>query len=600
MRTPFGLKSSLLLATLFVAGINSQLSASQRLLNPGFEAPPAAGTTDENIAAWNPIGQGMIRATFAKNQGNYGLWLKTFELIGGGAYQDAVVVANTPYNFSAWAKYEAGFTSQDITAVDVKIDWLDTGGGTISTDGISITPQNVGTVVGPADTWTQLTLNGLMAPATADKARVSFMWDFGNIGPTNPQSFFFDDVLLDGAGPNLGGAIWLNDASGDWNIPANWSSGTVPNAVGAEAQLLGILTAPHTIYSDTPVTIGSLVFDNANTYVIAGAGSMTMDVATGANSINVVNGSHKINLPLTLLDNTTATIASGATLTIADPLTLSGGSALTVTGGGTLNIISTVTNAAVASMIVNNGTINAHMDLTNKTNVSASTGTVNFLASQHLNNLTGASGTVTLASGKKLIRANTVTMSGTSRLDLNDGRLIIDYAVTPPMASIRAQIASGRAGGAWNGPGINSSAAAADSRLAIGSAVSGVVGITSFAGESVDTSTLLVATTLKGDTNLNFVVNFDDLLALAQNYGASSKVWSQGDSDYNGSVNFDDLLALAQNYGASYLMDGSIVVDQATAANFESDWAFALSIVPEPTSLGLLAGGLIVLLRRRA
>ena len=49
----------------------------------------------------------------------------------------------------------------------------------------------------------------------------------------------------------------------------------------------------------------------------------------------------------------------------------------------------------------------------------------------------------------------------------------------------------------------------------IGSGVASVVAATSFAGEAVDGTTLLVATTLKGDTNLNFTVNFDDLLTLA-------------------------------------------------------------------------------------
>lgn len=594
------LSMSLLFAASMVAVSAMSASASQRLLNPGFEAPPSAATTDDVIAAWTPVNSGMTRATFAKNQGLYGLWMKTFQLIGGGASQEAVVVPGTPYNFSAFAKYEAGFTSQVGTLVDMKLEWLDSGGGTIGTDGITVTPETAATVVGPADTWTQLALNNLMAPASAAKARVSLMWDFGNVGAVNPQSFFFDDVLLDGAGPNLGGAIWLSDSAGDWNIPANWSSGTVPNGVGAEAQLLDIISAPRTLYSDTAVTIGSLIFDNASTYVIAGAGSMTVDVATGPGTFNVVRGNHKINLPLTLNDSTTATIASGASLTIADPLTLAGGATLTASGGGTLNIISTVNNVANATIVASGATINAHLDLTNRIALNASTGQINLLATQHLNTVAGSGGKIVLAGGRKLIRANSVTMSGTSSLDLADGRLIIDYAVTPPLASIRNQIISGRAGGAWNGNGINSSAAAADNRLAIGSAVASVVGATSFAGESVDGTTLLVGTTLKGDANLNFAVNFDDLLLLAQNYGGTSKIWSQGDSDYNSTVDFDDLLALAQNYGSAYLESGSVVTDDVLHAQFADHWALALTLVPEPATLGLLGGAVVLLARRRA
>lgn len=112
-------------------------------------------------------------------------------------------------------------------------------------------------------------------------------------------------------------------------------------------------------------------------------------------------------------------------------------------------------------------------------------------------------------------------------------------------------------------------------------------------GTSVD-----VAYTLPGDTNLDFTVNFDDLLALAQNYNGTSKVWEQGDVNYDTLVNFDDLLALAQNYNGSALEAGTLA--SAMGEGFASDWTLALSMVPEPTSLSVLAGGLLLTRRRRA
>lgn len=61
---------------------------------------------------------------------------------------------------------------------------------------------------------------------------------------------------------------------------------------------------------------------------------------------------------------------------------------------------------------------------------------------------------------------------------------------------------------------------------------------------------------LAGDTNRDRVVNFDDLLTLAQNYGQSGRTFSQGNVDYSadGTVGFDDLLLLAQNYSRSLIM----------------------------------------------
>lgn len=103
-------------------------------------------------------------------------------------------------------------------------------------------------------------------------------------------------------------------------------------------------------------------------------------------------------------------------------------------------------------------------------------------------------------------------------------------------------------------------------------------------GASVD---LLVSAT-QGDANLDGAVNFDDLLTLAQNYGAADKNWLSGDFNADTIVNFDDLLGLAQQYGAGSVSD----------AAFQADWQLARALVPEPSSVALL-GGLTLFSRRR-
>jgi len=63
------------------------------------------------------------------------------------------------------------------------------------------------------------------------------------------------------------------------------------------------------------------------------------------------------------------------------------------------------------------------------------------------------------------------------------------------------------------------------------------------------TSTVKPAT-LPADFNGDGVVNFSDLLILAQNYGTKSgATHAQGDANGDGAVNFADLLILAQEYG---------------------------------------------------
>lgn len=52
-----------------------------------------------------------------------------------------------------------------------------------------------------------------------------------------------------------------------------------------------------------------------------------------------------------------------------------------------------------------------------------------------------------------------------------------------------------------------------------------------------------------GDANQDRTVNFADLIAVAQNYGKTGKLFSQGDFNYDGVVNFADLVTVAQHYG---------------------------------------------------
>lgn len=113
-----------------------------------------------------------------------------------------------------------------------------------------------------------------------------------------------------------------------------------------------------------------------------------------------------------------------------------------------------------------------------------------------------------------------------------------------------------------------------------------------------DEASVKVTATLPGDANVDGTVNFDDLLTLAQGYGASDSTWAAGDFTGNGTADFDDLLALAQQYGSTLLANGAIVTDAAIAARFEADWSFARGLVPEP---GTLLGFVVVagIARRR-
>jgi hypothetical protein len=94
-----------------------------------------------------------------------------------------------------------------------------------------------------------------------------------------------------------------------------------------------------------------------------------------------------------------------------------------------------------------------------------------------------------------------------------------------------------------------------------------------------------------GDIDRDGVVDLDDASALLANWNAASgATWATGDFDGDGDVDEADAGMLLTNWGAS--LSGDAAVGDAPAA--------LLAIVPEPTSLSLLALGGLALLRRRS
>ena len=85
---------------------------------------------------------------------------------------------------------------------------------------------------------------------------------------------------------------------------------------------------------------------------------------------------------------------------------------------------------------------------------------------------------------------------------------------------------------------------------------------------------------MTGDTNLNGVVDFEDFLSLSTNFGTNNRDWAHGNFNGDAEVNFADFLALSANFGTT------LTRSEAAA-------------VPEPSSSGLVAAGIVALLIRR-
>jgi hypothetical protein len=356
---------------------------------------------------------------------------------------------------------------------------------------------------------------------------------------------------------------WNIDENGNWTEVNNWAL-LVPNAAGVEAAFAGAISAPRTVTVNAAITVGSLFFDSAQAYTIAGTNTLTLDSTSGNAQINVAGGNHTISAPITLADNAVFNVTPAANnLTLTGTLNAAGRN-LNKNGAGTL----TVPNIRAAGLTINAGTVAVAANGTN-----AGVSVVNALA------IAGDD-------------------TPTAKLDLANNAAIVDYTGATPAATIRQQILSGRGGSGlgktWNGQGITSNAAATadpESR-SVGYAENSSMPLgayTNFRGQTVDGTSVLVAFTRTGDANLDGVVNDDDVTIVGAVYapGVPNASWANGDFDYNGFVDDDDVTLL----GALY--DPSATPAVAPAA---------VAAVPEPSTLVLATIALAALLwhRRRA
>jgi len=161
------------------------------------------------------------------------------------------------------------------------------------------------------------------------------------------------------------------------------------------------------------------------------------------------------------------------------------------------------------------------------------------------------------------------------------------------LGAVNSLIASGAnfnntAAYGWDGKGITSSLAAADSTGALAVGVGnaddeGLTGTTVGGYTLVGTDTLAMLT-LAGDADLTGSVTLDDYNTWKTFYGSTGATWEMGDFDYSGDVTLDDYNIWKSYYGQS--LPGAPALG-------------APSAVPEPTTLVLLGLGAMALLRKK-
>jgi len=263
-----------------------------------------------------------------------------------------------------------------------------------------------------------------------------------------------------------------------------------------------------------------LRFNNINTYVLSGSGTITLQgVGSDPALVDVQAGTQKISVPLTVASNTTFSVAGGATLKISNPLTINSGKNLTQSGDGTVLYESTITVQPAASIGFVNST-HAH--------------------SLALQGTSSASVATHAGVNPTTLQLDLLSIDAGSTLDLKNNRLLVGSST----ATVRANIIAGA---------IMSSSATATQNLGYADAGNGNVE---------------VLYTLLGDINLDRQVTSSDFNAFVSGYGKNAGVnWVDGDFNYDGKVNTLDFNHLAGNFGAALTGPtlGSVVPEPASA-----------------------------------
>jgi hypothetical protein len=350
-------------------------------------------------------------------------------------------------------------------------------------------------------------------------------------------------------------ASWNVDSDGNWTVGTNWTGGTAPNGTDSVANFGTITTAPRTVTLDAAQTVGAINFSSPISYNVGNsANALTMDVSAGQAAINVTAGSHTISSPVILNDDTTITTDASTGVALTGNLTATGRT-ITKAGLGTVQF----QNVRSAALNVTAG------------NAKIST-----------------KGTANSAAGTSVV--NSLSISTGANLDLANNSMIIDYSgsVGTQVTDVRNHLKNGR---------LTTSSGTATTRLGYGD--NAVLGKTTFAGQSVDTSSILIKYTYAGDADLDGDADGVDIGTWATNFtgelgGTGSMVWTQGDWDYDGDVDGVDAGLWAQAFtgelGGGGL--GSLVIDDPNMAPGAAAIlrGMGITVVPEPATVGLLAG----------
>jgi fibronectin-binding autotransporter adhesin len=596
---------------------------------------PAVGSPDNNgqTEVTEQVGSGVfsvLAQTFTVGATGFNLGEIAFAMSGGG---DAGTNDESIHLFQLSSAVTAASTSYTLSADEVGGDLLGGGSGdTFSFNGgnggieqfvfsgsdeVSLLPNTLYAVELWVDQNSGSVLN-LIRPSGSDSPPYPYTGGqayFVSAGTDAGQSEASSTVRGEVAGatrdllfaiyaglPNVN-STWTNMAGNEsWTAAGNWSSG-IPGSNPADVATFGQAIPSATIITlDANQTVGTMNFNTGSSYTIAqGTGNNTLTLNNNGSiaQINDLFGNHTISAPVFL--------TAGVQIAVGQPtdtFTISGN----ISGSGGVVLLGSNSSQAVGTVVL--GGANTYAGGTTVNTGTLVVGAVGALPTASALTIGTATtdALVQLGAGTGVETLSSLTINSGSTLDVNNNHIIISYAAGTQAAAdaaVRAYLVSGYNGGAWNGTGMESTAAnalftAGNTHYGLGYADGADMNGSSPVVPGLGAGNIEVKYTLYGDANLDGVVNGTDFGILAAHFGDQVTAWDEGDFNYDGVVNGSDFGALAANFG----QQANGTAEDLPAADYAALDAFAaanglLADVPEPASLGLVTLGAIGILARR-
>jgi hypothetical protein len=342
----------------------------------------------------------------------------------------------------------------------------------------------------------------------------------------------------------------------------------------------GVLTVSSTVGSSYPGTISG-----TGSFIKSGVGTLTLtgvDLSTG--NISLTQGA-LILAPSAAISATSLSTSGLATLNISCALV----SVPTLNSTGTINITPLAGSgiqdrtfgaiSLVAAQSTGNGQINVEQ------------------ASPHTN--------------RTLLITPSITFGGApnawaGQLNLANNDMIVHGASVATLTNLVASGYNASGGGNWNGQGITSSAAAADTAhlTALGVILNDIgngqplynlsTNLGLFDGYNPTSTDVLIKYTYYGDANLDGQVDGSDYARIDSGYLNQLTGWYNGDFNYDGVVNGSDYTLIDNSYNTQ----GANLSSNAEIASSTAQIALTAS-VPEPAMLAVMGIATASLLSRR-